>query len=404
MIKKLLALLEYDSPRFRLFHNPENSFLRIATGQAFAALIVAPLFTYIMYRSGAPDIYIYNGIIYTLSFPIICIVFYYIKSLRSWLNYAFIIEFYLLTLAAYTYLRGSGFEQDDLVFYFLFYIIASVSIQRLYPAILYQIAVLLAFLADNQLLEKSENSPFLVVGIFLIVGLSVSTSVYLRRQLLYTIKDYISYLKRIVNNPGTGYVLLKQSNLSLRDSNDEVLKVFNIEEHELSEVFSSFFNEDERTLILDLKPGHKFKKQISLSRHNARNYAEIRMTTVTIKNDQFLLATITNTTDEVLKREELQLKEKRYRNLYFRNKAGVFTLNSRTQLIEANESFFLMFENTLKKGDRLFNWIGLSLWIRFDLLKKHRVIKRNIFSILAVRKPLFSVGILINKQDTLKDL
>ena len=354
MIKKLLAFLEYDSPQFRLFHNPENSFQRIATGQAFAALIVAPLFSYIMYRSGAPDIYIYNGIIYAVTYPIICLLFYYVKALRPHLVYGFNAQYFFLTFFAYLDLRASGFQQSDLVFYFLFYVIASVSIQRFYPAILYQLGVILAFLADNQLLEESANPPFLVLGVFLIVGLSVSTSVYLRRQLIFSIKDYIRYLKRIVNNPGTGYVLLKQSNLSIRDSNNEVLKVFNIEKHDLSDVFSSFFSDEERKTIIDLKPGHKFKKQISLSRHNARNYAEIRISTVVVKNDNYLLASITNVTDEVLKREELQLKEKRYRNLYFRNKAGVFTLNSRTQIIEANDAFFKMFENSLNKGDRLF--------------------------------------------------
>lgn len=353
MIKKLLALLEYDSPRFRSFHHPENSFTRIASGQAFIALIIAPLYTYIMYRTEAPDVYFWNGIIYTISFPIIC-AFFYIKPMKHGLTNAFIVEFFLLTAFAYLQLRGSGFQQDDFVFFFVFYLMASIGIQRLYFAILYQLGIILALLADNVLLEASPNSPFLVIGIFLIVGLSMCTMVYLRRQLLYSIKDYIGYLKRIVNNPGTGYVLLKQSNLAISDSNDEVLRVFDIEADELSDVFSSYFNEEERKTLLALKPGHKFKKQISLSRFNARNYAELKITTVLLKNDLYLLASITNTTDEVLKREELQLKEKRYRNLYFRNKAGVFTLNSRTQVIEGNDSFFRMFEDSLKKGDRLF--------------------------------------------------
>lgn len=362
MIKKLFTLLEYDSPQIRLFHNPENSFLRIASGQAFAAFIVAPLFAYIMYRSGAPEIYTYIGIIYTLTYPFICLTFYFVKFLRLHLVLAFIFQYYVLTLIAYLDLRSSGFEQDHLVFYFLLYVIASVSIQRLYLAILYQLGVILAFLADSQLLENSNTAPFLVLGVFLIVGLSVSTSVYLRRQLVYSIKDYIAYLRRIVNSPGTGYVLIKQSNLSVQDSNTEVLKELNIENEDLSEVLFGFFTEEERNTLNSLKQGHKFKKQISISRHNARNYAEIRISTVMLKNELYLLASISNVTDEVLKREELQLKEKRYRNLYFRNKAGVFTLNSRTQIIEANDTFFKMFENSLKKGDRLFKDENYADW------------------------------------------
>lgn len=355
MIKKLLTLLEYDSPRFRLFQEPENNFLRVFTGQAFAALIIAPLYAYIMHRSDAPDVYVYNGIIYALLFPVIGIVFYLVKFLRTWLIYAFILELYVLTLMAYMSLRESGFQQDELLFYFLFYVVAGISIQRLYPAVVFQLAVILALMADHKLLEASPNPPFFVVGVFLIVGLSFCTVVYLRRQLMFSVKDYVAYLQQIVNNPGTGFVLLRQSNLSIADHNQEVLRIFNIEEHELSDVFSSHFNEKERSTILGLKPGHKFRKQVSLSRHNARNYVEIRVTTVVIKNEPYLLASIANVTDEVLKREELQLKEKRYRNLYFRNKAGVFTLNNRTQIIEANDAFFKMFENSLKKGDQLFS-------------------------------------------------
>jgi len=354
MIKKLLAFLEYDSPGFHLLHEPENNFRRVASGQAFAALIIAPLFAYIMHRSNAPDIYVYNGIIYAISFPVICAVFYFVKFLRSWLMYAFILEFYILTFLSYLSLRESGFAQNELLFYFLFYVIASISIQRLYPAIVFQLAVLLAMLADHNLLEQSPTPPFIVVGTFLIVGLAVTTVVYLRRQLIFSVKNYISYLKQIVNNPGTGFVLLRQSNLSIADNNDEVLRIFNLDKHELAEVFPSYFSEKERSTIASLKPGHKFKKQVSFSRHNARNYIEIRVLTITIKNEDYLLANITNVTDEVLKREELQLKEKRYRNLYFRNKAGVFTLNNKTQVIEANEAFFKMFENSLSKGDQLF--------------------------------------------------
>ena len=268
MIKKLAAFLEYDSPRFRFFNNPENNFRRIATGHAFAALLIAPLYGYIMYRSGAPDIYIYNAVCYAISFPILSTIFYLIKAWRSWLVYAFILELFVLTFLSYADLRASGFAQNELAFYFLFYAISSITIQRLYPAILYQLAVILALLADNQLIEKSENQPFFVVGVFLIVGITICTVVYLRRKLIFSIKDYVSYLKRIVNNPGMGYILLKQSNLSIVDTNDEVFRVFNIEENELSDVFSSFFNEEERNTITDLKLGHKFKKQISLSRHN----------------------------------------------------------------------------------------------------------------------------------------
>ena len=363
MVQRILNLFNNNTPQFRLFYDHENDFLRIVSGQAFAALIIAPLYSYIMYRSGAPEVYIYSGIVYAISHPVLSTIFYYAKFLRSWLMYAFIVEFFVLTFFAYSELRFSDFELDQFVFFFLFYIISSVSIQRLYPAILYQLFVLLALLSDHSLLEASEVPPFMAVGLFLVVGLAVCTVVYLRRQLLYSIKQYISYLRGIMNNPGSGYILFTPKQMKILDWNDEAIKIFNTTENRLKQDFSQLLNKVDFETVSEIKLGNTFKKQVTLSKFNTFKYVEIKVISIQIKNDYYLLATITDITEEELKREELQLKEKRYRNLYFRNKAGVFTLNDNTQIIEANESFFKMFESSLNKGDRLFELDAYNDWV-----------------------------------------
>lgn len=354
MISRIRDFFQNESPNFRLFYDHENDFFRIATGQFFAALIVSPLYAYIMYRSDAPSVYIYNGIIYSLSWPILTAVFYFVKSLRSWLMYAFIFEFFVLTLLAFSQLLNVSFDQREFIFFFSFYIICSISIQRLYPAIVYQLSVLGLLLANHELIEQGKMEPFLIVGLFFIVGLTMTTVVYLRRQLLYSIQNYISYLRRIMNNPDSGYLLFRAERKVIVDSNDEVARIFNIEPEQLSSTFFGFFTDSEYQELLHLKQGHSFKKQLSIPRFQSRIYIEIKVATIQVESDKLFLATIGNITDEVLKREELQLKEKRYRNLYFRNRAGVFTLNNQTQIIEGNDAFFKMFENSLEKGDLLF--------------------------------------------------
>lgn len=362
MIQRLLAFFRTDSSRFTLFYDHENDFMRIASGQAFAALIISPLFIYIMYRSGPPEVYLYAGILFSIVHPIVILLCYLIKSIRSWLNYAFVVEFFILTFLTYQDLRDSGFEMQHFIFFFLFYLISSITIQQLYPAILYQLSILLGLLADHSILESSEIPPFMAVGFFLIVGLTSGTVVYLRRQLLGSIGSYIAYLRKIMNNPGSGYLLIKVGKMELVDWNDEVLRVFKSDRKTISNAFFSVFSSKELNVINTLKQGNSFKKQISFSRFNTINYIEIKITPIQIKSDYFLLATIGNITDEVLKREELQLNEKRYRNLYFRNKAGVFTLNNQTQIVEGNDTFFRMFENSIQKGDRLFDVEHYSDW------------------------------------------
>lgn len=354
MIQKILSKFRQSSPRFGLFRDHENDFVRIAAGQAFAALFIAPLYSYIMFRSEAPMMYVYAGIIYTLSYPVICFLVYFIKGLRQLLVYVFIFEFFVLTAFAYVDLRANGFEVNELVFFFVFYIITSLYIQRLYPAVLYQLSVLLALLADNTLLEASEVPPFFIVGLFLIVGLTACTAVYLRMRLILSISDHVKYLKRIMNNPGSGYILFKPDKFVIEDYNEEVSRIFNVAENKLQEALNTLFSEKEYQEVLNIKQGQTFKKQISLARFNSRNYIEVKVNLLSINNESLLLAVVTEVTDEVLKREELEQKEKRYRNLYFRNKAGVFTLNNQTKIIEGNDAFFAMFENSISKGDRLF--------------------------------------------------
>lgn len=294
MIQKILSKFRQSSPRFGLFRDHENDFVRIAAGQAFAALFIAPLYSYIMFRSEAPMMYVYAGIIYTLSYPVICFLVYFIKGLRQLLVYVFIFEFFVLTAFAYVDLRANGFEVNELVFFFVFYIITSLYIQRLYPAVLYQLSVLLALLADNTLLEASEVPPFFIVGLFLIVGLTACTAVYLRMRLILSISDHVKYLKRIMNNPGSGYILFKPDKFVIEDYNEEVSRIFNVAENKLQEALNTLFSEKEYQEVLNIKQGQTFKKQISLARFNSRNYIEVKVNLLSINNESLLLAVVTD--------------------------------------------------------------------------------------------------------------
>ena len=48
--------------------------------------------------------------------------------------------------------------------------------------------------------------------------------------------------------------------------------------------------------------------------------------------------------------------------LYFKNKAGVFTLNNESRIIDGNESFFVIFERTIEKGTILFTEKYFNDW------------------------------------------
>ena len=74
------------------------------------------------------------------------------------------------------------------------------------------------------------------------------------------------------------------------------------------------------------------------------------------------LAIFSNVTELERIKEENTLLQNRYDNLYFKNKAGVFTLNKKGQLINCNTSFIEMFDNYYKIGDHIFGNTSGEEW------------------------------------------
>jgi PAS domain S-box-containing protein len=348
------------------FDDHENQFGRIAFIHSVGAFIIAPIFTYGMYRSNAPEVYMDLGLIYMFAFPFYLFISWIIPYMQDKLVYLVILHVFVSTYFSYSSLDELNFSSTSIFYFFAVYAISSIIIQRLYPAILYHVFVIILLLNSHDELDKSEISPFIVVGLFLVLGIAASFVIYVRRRLIVSIEDYSEYLKKIMNNPGSGYVLIDISKSpKIIDFNTEALRVLDIDVMSINEDFFNYLDDDEIDAIRNLKIGHRYIKNIEFSKFNNRYFIELKIVILPLKNNIYWLVNINDITLEVQKREELELKEKRYRNLYFRNKAGVFTLDQKTKIIDGNESFFKMLEGTLNKGDRLF---GLNLQVDWDLI------------------------------------
>ena len=338
---------------FRPYYERENNFRRILLIHAIGAFIIAPIFTYAMYRSDAPQVYITIGVAYSVLFPIYAVICGAISYLNDKLIYFIFFQLFLSTFLAYSSIEQNGFSGEEFFFFFAFYAICSGILQRLYPAILYHVMVQIMLLYGHEHIENTGLSPFVVTGAFFILGFISTFAMYARREMVNNIESYSDYLKRIMNNPGSGYILFDlEKEPTIVDYNNEALRVLNIQEggdHLLAKQFFGALNKLDFDQIEELKLGSRYIKNISFSRYNTRSFVELKIVILPLKNDLYWLANITDVTPEVLKREELELKEKRYRNLYFRNKAGVFTLNNDSVIIDGNDSFFKMFEGTLSK-------------------------------------------------------
>jgi len=243
--------------------------------------------------------------------------------------------------------------------FLIYYLLSIIIIQRLYPAILYHVLVILLFVDASFRLEGSVLNLNVLIALFFVFGLSNSVMLFARNNVLRNIMDYSEYLKKIMNNPGSGYILFSMAGLNrLIDYNDEAFRYFSKNHKEgnnLNEDFFNLFSSKELKKLEYLKRGVSFTKVVRFNKYDRRHDIEFNISRITLKNKTHWLANLNDVTQQTLKREELEISERKYRNLYHKNRAGVFTIDKNSLIIDGNDAFFKMLENTLKKGGKLFS-------------------------------------------------
>lgn len=344
---------------FRPYYEKENSFHRLLIIHSIAAFIIAPIYCLFLYQSDVPEVYFYLGLSYTAMFPIYLIICRFIPYFYDKLIYFFIIHLFGMTLFAYNSLLQSQYEQIELFCFYALYSLTILVMQRWYPALLYNIFVLSLVIYGFQTVDHAGISEDLVLGLFIVLILSSTVVLYARQRMMNAVEDYSQYLKRIMNNPGSGYILFHVSKeIRIIDFNSEAAKLLNIDKADntlVKEKLFDYLTPEDHKKVENLKVGRKFTKNISYTNFNRKRYVELSINILSMKNGFYWLCRINDVTDEINKREELELNEKKYRNLYYKNKAGVFTTDRKSRIINGNDAFFEMFEQTVAMGDLLFS-------------------------------------------------
>ncbi|MEY3236082.1 MAG: hypothetical protein RI883_183 [Bacteroidota bacterium] len=355
MLLKLKRILNFKKSNsdFQPYYERENDFKRQAILHAIAALIVSPIFCLFVYNSEVPPVYIYISLSYTVMFPLYIIVCYLIKFLKDKLLYFFIIHLFIVTFLAFLDLVSSNFELFSLFcFYTLFSVVLYV-IQRLYPAILYNIFVLFLLIYGLQSNDKAEISVLAIFGLFSIIACCSIIVLSSRQKMIHSVEDYSKYLKKIVNTPGVGFVLFKFDSTIQKviDYNRESFKILTCDPVEIEAIILSHLTDFEKKEIFTLKTGNSFNKKIVIS----QNSIEFEVSTLSLKNGFYYLFRIVDITESVIEKQELSKSLTKYRNLYFTNLAGVFTTDLDSKILECNQSFIDIFENERLKGENLFS-------------------------------------------------
>lgn len=349
---------------FKPYYEKENDFRRLTILHSVAAFVISPIFCYFVYNTDVSPIYFYIGISYTFLFPIYMMISYFIPFLNDKLIYFFIGHLFVVTFIAYMDLLAHRYALFDLFCFYSLYAVVLYVMQRLYPAILYNFFVLSLLIYGFQYVENTEISKGATFGLFSVIAICSVLVLWSRQKMINSVEDFSNYLKKIVNNPGIGYVLFVfvDEEPVIIDYNEESLKMLNKQEGDLRNSLFELFDETDMKQISNLTFGSEFEWAGLLKNTAERKALKISISTISLKNGMYFLTRIEDISKEIAEKEILEQREKKYRNLYYRNQAGVFTADLNSTILDCNQAFIEMFEGEMKQGDRLFGDNSVKDW------------------------------------------
>lgn len=341
---------------FKPYYEKENDFARLSVLHSIAAFVISPILCYFVYNTDVSPVYFYIGLSYTFLFPVYMLICYFIPVMNDKLIYFFIGHLFVVTYIGFMDLMAHRFALFDLFCFYALYAVVLYVMQRLYPAILYNFFVLSLLIYGYQYVDEPDISKGATFGLFSVIAICSVLVLWSRQKMINSVEDFSNYLKKVVNNPGIGYVLFRfiDNEPVIIDYNDESLKMLDRPDNEIKSGLFELFSEEDLHQISMITFGTDFEWAGLLKQSKERRALKIGISNISLKNGVYCLARIEDISKEIGEKEQLEQREKKYRNLYYRNQAGVFTSDLNSTILDCNQAFIEMFEGELKQGDRLF--------------------------------------------------
>ena len=329
------------------FISRNNKLLFTFTKHFVAAILILPIFTFLVYQTDLPFIYFSLVISYSILFPVYFSLCYFIEKLNNSFIYFFTGHLFVATLIAFLQLTKSNFPIDELISFLVFYSVCLMTIQKWFALMLYNIFVFLLLLYGLLNTNQLEISNNLVVLFFLILGIMSVLALHTRKKVYGLSDQHNKFLQEIIEDENISYIVFKI---------DEKVEIINTNKSQSLVdfiVFKELLNHQELEQISKLKDKEFFTKEIEIDKLG--NKKKLLLKVKKIRDYNLFLALFTDIYEKQTLKEDLNIISKKYENLYTRNKAGVFTLNTKGELINMNTSFIEMFDNTYQIGSKLFN-------------------------------------------------
>ena len=353
-IKQGLATIFSDDPNF----------IRLIYNHLIGAFIIAPIYTLLVRQVDVNSTYFFIGISYTILLPIYTFLCSKSKFLKEKFAYFFSAYLFLTTAFAFLSLYRSEFSINEFISFLFIYTLSLLVIQQWIALMLYNIFVFLLVLYGLVYIENTEASSYLIVQSILSLGLVSTLLLHIKIKERKQILAHISNLDNLFDLKETGYTVFELDEIfRVVELNEQCKLLLNQREKKgIEKIMSTSFTLDEIRYIKKLVEGNFVEKTTPILRLGNKGYVKFKILKFKSSDKRTYIAFIEDVTKQVLEETKYKQLEKKYKSLYFKNRAGIFTLNKKSEIIECNDSFLEMFEGTLEKGERMFDFSMTSEW------------------------------------------
>jgi PAS domain S-box-containing protein len=366
---RIFNSFRFKKRQFFNYYDKENDFGRLTILYNAAALILIPIFCLIAYRTEIPKVFVFGALSLSVCFPFYVGLCWFYKKLRPHLAYFLLYHLYLFTYYTLYYLIKEGYELFFFLCFFVQYAVTVFTLQRLYITLFYCLSTLVIIVVSFFYVESLTISKQSILGIMFIYTFAALLVLMTRTRMINSIHDFINYLKILVNKPGSGYIIftLENEEENILDFNDEACRfLLNKTPEEgdnltLNKAFFHYFSSQEKAHIMRMEKEKVFLKEIKII-HDQELIIELKVIHIVLKNGKYWLVKLEDITSKYHEKRELINQEKKYRDLYFKNQAGVFTLNREALVLNCNEAFISLFEQEFHIGDFFFKEENKKRW------------------------------------------
>lgn len=276
---------------------------------------------------------------------------------------------YQLSIFAFTFafiveLVKSNFSNSQLVYIIPIIIIFQFLTQRFKASLIYSgyvISLLLfsyLFINSNQPLSK-----LFIFLIFFLISSVINVFYFVKDMQYYYLRDRIDYLSHVNSGSIYGFVLCKWEDLRLNvvEISDNIESIFQNSikgKGEFEVLINQHLGVMDKNVIHNMANDYIYTKVIAV----ADRMIEVKFSRLQLRFNSFITLHCNDVTDHLTEKQDLILREQKYRNLYNKNQAGVFTLNKDAVLMDCNTTFIKMFDNTIHIGEMFFKEAFFEDW------------------------------------------